>query len=357
MPTSSLSPGAPASTFVAAAMRAAADIEGFGIDVPTTLEWCRDVGRGAPRVGQGDTRGLWDLLAATAAVDVSAARMLEPHLDALSILDQAHDDLGDEHRAADLEPVRAGAGSTWGVFAAEATGVRLEAHPGLRGWALQGTKPWCSLAAHLTHALVTASLEDGRRALFAVDLRGPGVHPHAGPWIARGMPDVISTPVDFDGAIAVPVGGPEWYLTRPGFAWGGMSVAACWWGGAAGVAVPLRAAARSERADQVALVHLGRADAALWAARAVLAEAASLIDAEDSSALGGRLLAERVRGVVADAANAVLAEADAALGPAPLVADLAHARRVADLHLYLRQHHALRDTARIGRELVADAEA
>jgi hypothetical protein len=169
------------------------------------------------------------------------------------------------------------------------------------------------------------------------------------------MPDIISAPVDFDGAIAAPVRGPEWYLTRPGFAWGGMSVAAVWWGGAVGVAEPLHSAARSERADQVALVHLGRADAALWAARAVLAEAASVIDAGESSAIGDRLLAERVRGVVADAANAVLAEADAALGPAPLVADLAHARRVADLHLYLRQHHALRDSARLGRELVGGA--
>lgn len=171
------------------------------------------------------------------------------------------------------------------------------------------------------------------------------------------MPDVVSAPVDFDGALAVAIGEPEWYLTRPGFSWGGLSVAACWWGGAVGVAEPLRSAAQSDRADQVALVHLGRADAALWAARAVLAEAASLIDAGASSAIGDRLLAERVRGVVADAANAVLAEADAALGPAPLVADLAHARRVADLHLYLRQHHALRDSARIGREVVAASGA
>lgn len=51
-----------------------------------------------------------------------------------------------------------------------------------------------------------------------------------------------------------------------------------------------------------------------------------------------------------------LAEADAALGPAPLVADESYARRVSDLHLYLRQHHGLRDSARLGRELI-DAAA
>lgn len=357
MPTTSLVPGAPASPLVAEALRAADDVAGFGTDVEATLAWCREVGRDAPRVGEGRTREVWDLLAAAAARDVSAARMLEPHLDALSILAQAAHDLGGDRMAAALEPLRAGTESSWGVFAAEAAGVALVAHRGPQGWALHGTKPWCSLAAHLTNALVTASLDDGRRALFAVDMRGPGVQPHAGPWIARGMSDVVSAPVDFDGAPAVPVGEPGWYLTRAGFAWGGMSVAACWWGGAVGVAGALQSAARSERADQVALVHLGRADAALWAARAVLAEAAALIDAGASSALGDRVLAERVRGVVADAANLVLTEADAALGPAPLVADLAHARRVADLHLYLRQHHALRDSARLGRELVAGAPA
>jgi hypothetical protein len=136
-----------------------------------------------------------------------------------------------------------------------------------------------------------------------------------------------------------------------------MSVAACWWGAAVGIAEPLLAAARSERADQLALVHLGRADAALWAARAALAEAADLLDQGRSPELGDRLLAERVRAVVADAVTHVLSETDAALGPAPLVTDEQHARRVADLHLYLRQHHGPRDSARIGRELVVRASS
>ncbi|MGH7290345.1 MAG: acyl-CoA dehydrogenase, partial [Myxococcota bacterium] len=272
-------------------------------------------------------------------------------LDALSILAQAGGDF-DGHTPT---------GSTWGVFAAEAAGLHLEARRGPHGWTLQGTKPWCSLAAHLTNALVTASLDSGERGLFAVDLRDAGVRPHPGPWVARGMPDVVSAPVDFDDVPAVAVGAPGWYLSRPGFAWGGISVAACWWGAALGLAEPLLAAARGERADQVALVHVGRVDAALWGARAVLAEAAVLVDAtvhvEHAATIGDRLLAERVRAVVAEAAGLTLSETDAALGPAPLVADLAHARRAADLHLYLRQHHALRDAARIGRDVVAGAGA
>ena len=38
-----------------------------------------------------------------------------------------------------------------------------------------------------------------------------------------------------------------------------------------------------------------------------------------------------------------------ALGPAPLAFDADHAARVADLEIYLRQHHAERDVAALGR--------
>lgn len=347
-----LDPLTPSTPLIEWALDTARQTPAFGTDVAATLAWCVDVGKRAPRVGEGRTRELWELLAAVAALDVSASRMLEPHLDALSILHQS----GLEPDSPDLERVRARAGSTWGVYAAEATGRRLEAVPDRDGWRLRGAKPWCSLAAHLTHALVTASVDEGDRRLFAVDLRDSRVRPHGGPWFARGLESVVSADVDFDDVPALAVGDAGWYLTRPGFAWGGMTVAACWWGAAVGVAEPLRAAARSERADQLAQVHLGRVDAALWAARSVLAEAADLVDAGESPAIGDRLLAARVRGVVVEAATLTLAETDAALGPAPLVSDEAHARRVADLHLYLRQHHGPRDTARIGRALAAETD-
>ncbi|MCW2775533.1 MAG: Acyl-CoA dehydrogenase/oxidase domain protein, partial [Nocardioides sp.] len=55
----------------------------------------------------------------------------------------------------------------------------------------------------------------------------------------------------------------------------------------------------------------------------------------------------------ADAAETVLLAADHALGPAPLTTEDEHAGRVADLRVYLRQHHADRDTAALGR-LVSD---
>ncbi|MBA8817192.1 alkylation response protein AidB-like acyl-CoA dehydrogenase [Microbacterium halimionae] len=357
MDRATLTPTARQSARVASALAGAQQIRDFGRDVEATLKWCVDVGNRSPRVGEGNTAEVWELLAATARHDVSAARMLEPHLDALSVLAQARATAGVVSRSIDIEPLNAGKDSSWGVFAAEAAGVRLDARETSRGWTLTGTKPWCSLAAHLSHALVTAYIGDDTRRLFAVDLRGSGVHPHPGPWVARGLPDVVSAPVDFNEVPAVPVGDAGWYLSRAGFTWGGMSVAACWWGAAVGISARLLDAARSGDADQLALVHLGRVDAALWAARAALLEAASLVDDGTSAEVGNRLLAERVRSIVADAAALTLAEADAALGPAPLVADDAYARQAAGLHLYLRQHHGPRDIAKVGRAVVTAPRA
>ncbi|TQK18794.1 hypothetical protein FBY40_1283 [Microbacterium sp. SLBN-154] len=324
--------------WVEEALAAAAVIDGFGVDVPVTLAWAVEVGRTLPRDASLTDR--WQLLAGAAFLDVGAARVLEPHLDALAIFDEAG-----------VEP---DAAATWGVFAAEGAGTRLTAERDATGWTLRGTKPWCSLAGSLSHALVTAWVDDERRRLFAVPLRHDTVTAHAGPWHARGLSQVVSAPVDFSGTPAEPVGDDGWYLRRPGFAHGGVGVAAAWWGGAMGLLPALRAAASTERADQIAHQHLGDADAALWAARAVLAETADVFSAGPRGDAG--LLANRARTVTARAATTALETADLALGPLPLVADEAHARRVADLHLYLRQHHGARDVARIGRDLAASEQ-
>ncbi|MBR7502934.1 acyl-CoA dehydrogenase, partial [Mycobacterium tuberculosis] len=100
---------------------------------------------------------------------------------------------------------------------------------------LYGEKAWCSLATELTHAIVSVRLGEARQTV-AVDLTGPGVHPAEADWPALGLAEIPSGPIVFDGARATEVGPPEWYLQRPGFAWGGIRVAACWFGGALGLA-------------------------------------------------------------------------------------------------------------------------
>ncbi len=307
-------------------------------DLVGHLELAAALGERAPRPASGRTRLLWELLATLGAHDLQLARTVEPHLDALAILDEAGVDAPD--------------GATWGVFAAEGPGARLTARPDGDSWRLEGTKPWCSLASHLSHALVTAWVDDETRGLFALDLRDAAVRTgeHRDLWVPRGLPDVVSTPIEVDGARAAPVGGPGWYLRRDGFVWGGIGVAAVWYGGAVGLARRL-ARPGGRPLDQVGHLHLGLVDQHLTAARAALAEAASLVDGGDVSGDRAAALATRVRSVVAAAAEGVLASCEHALGPGPQVADAAYAAGLADLRLYLRQHHAERDLASLGRSL------
>ncbi|WP_237687431.1 acyl-CoA dehydrogenase [Arthrobacter jiangjiafuii] len=296
----------------------------------------------APLPGQGETSRLFSILAVVAAADLTAARTLEPHLDALAILEQSE------------SPAEPG---SWGVFAAEGQGMVLNAELTPEGWELSGRKPWCSLAGSLDYAVVTAHTGAGRRRAFAVDLRQPGVQPVPGTWVSRGLAAVDSGPVDFNRARARPVGADNWYLERPGFAWGGIGVAACWYGGAVGVARRMFAAAQDREPDQIAQMLLGKADLRLQAARSVLASAADRIDSGRADGRDGAILAQQVRGIVADAGEEVLILADHGLGPGPLALEEEHARRTADLRIYLRQHHAERDYAALGRALLQDGGA
>lgn len=291
--------------------------------------------------GRGKTALLWEALARLAAIDLSVARVVEPHLDAVHIIEQA--------RQARV-PAPENADGTWGVFAAEGPGMRLEATRHGETWRLSGRKPWCSLARQLDRALVTAWVSESERGLFAVGLRAPGVDildSDEAPWVARGLSSIRSGPVDFTDAEAVPVGDAGWYLTRPGFAWGGIGVAAVWFGGS--VALAERLVPRGPGTpDQIALVHLGAADAVLHAARCALRAAAADIDSGGAAGAIGAMLALRLRTIVAHCAEEVLRHADHGLGPGPLATDEQHAARVADLHLYIRQWHAERDHAALG---------
>jgi hypothetical protein len=58
-----------------------------------------------------------------------------------------------------------------------------------------------------------------------------------------------------------------------------------------------------------------------------------------------------------DTAERTIGHVGHALGPAPLGFDEDHARRVADLELYVRQHHAERDLARLGAAVLAGSAA
>jgi alkylation response protein AidB-like acyl-CoA dehydrogenase len=287
-----------------------------------------------PRPGSGRTSERWAVLADLAEEELSVARLAEGHTDALAILAE----LG-----ADAPPTA----SRWGVWAAQPPGPGLTAsRADDGGWRLDGLKRYCSGARSCTDALVTATAPDGNR-LFAVSTRDLSVVP--GTWPATGMAGSDTLDVRFTAIAAEPVGGPGGYVERPGFAHGGAGVAACWYGGARGVGRTLLAAAARRDVGPHALAHLGAVDLALTTAKTALDAAAAEIDADpDDREDGGRLRALRVRALVEATATEVMNRVGRALGAGPLGHDEAHSRRVADLTVYLRQHHAERDLADIG---------
>lgn len=290
-----------------------------------------------PLPASGRTAERWQRLAELAAENIVAARVAEAHVDAVAILHE----LGGKPP----EP-----GQLWSVWAAEGPDAVLTATDIRGAYLLNGTKVWCPGAGFCTHALVTARRDDGTPGLFAVTVTDPTVKALPSTWWNAGMAGSDTRPVQFTNTHAVAVGDPGDYLIRPGFWHGAIGVAACWLGGARRVADPLYRCTASQSADAYSLAHLGAVDAALAAGDAMLAAAAAQVDADPFDRAGtAQLLARRVRTVVEHAVDEAITRTGRALGPGPLCQDGRHAQRVADLSIYIRQSHAERDLAELGR--------
>lgn len=293
-----------------------------------------------PLPGRGSTRRRWAALSNLGERDLALARLAEGHADALAVLA----DLGAAGQAT--------AGTRWGVWAADPPTARLQAVGGSDGWVLSGLKRYCSGARICTHALVTAFHGDAR-LLFAVDLADAGLDRNAASWPAIGMAGSDTLDITFAGVNAYLIGDDGAYLRRPGFWHGGGGVAACWFGGARGIA--RRVLDAGTKLDAHGLAHLGAIDAAITATHGVLERAADEIDDDPEDRTGtARRRAQRVRATVAATAEDVLARAGHALGSTALCHDADHARRAVDLSVYIRQHGAERDLAALGEAAVTD---
>ena len=175
-------------------------------------------------------------------------------------------------------------------------------------------------------------------------------HRCRGTWPATGMAGSDTLDVDFDDVAAQPVGPPG----------------ATWSGPASprrrrrrrllvrrrprGRPHPAGRAQASATCGPHALAHLGAVDIALRTVRTALGQAADEIDADPADLKGvaagsgpAGASAGRRRG-----ATEVMDRVGRALGAGPLCLDEAHSRRVADLTVYLRQHHAERSLAELG---------
>jgi len=290
-----------------------------------------------PLPGSGRTLERFVVLAEVAAVDLSLGRLFEGHADAAAILAEA---------GRSCPPA-----AVMGVWAARRAGTDLVAARHRRGWRLQGRKPWASGSRTLTHALVTAAA-DGGDGLFEVPLQHGDVTVVADSWPAVGMAmsdsaDVVLDVLVDDDALIGPTG---WYVERPGFWFGSVGVAACWLGGAVGLVRALRTDLARRRPDAHQLAHLGAAMARCTSMARDLAWAAARIDADPPDpGRHIRQVALEVRHLIEDGCLDVGIHVGRAGGAAPLCHDAAQSRRLADLPVYIRQHHAERDTEELGR--------
>jgi alkylation response protein AidB-like acyl-CoA dehydrogenase len=294
-------------------------------------------GADLPLPGSGQTWRRFSSFAHWASKDLSVGRLCEGHGDALAILAEAG-----------MHPKEQ---ATYGVWASRSAvgGTFAERVPG--GWRLRGSKSFCSGSGIIERALVTADSKEGY-LLFdvAVDEQVTEIVPNS--WPAVGMAESMSETLEFGGPI-IPddqlVGWPEFYTRRPGFWFGAAGVAACWYGGAVGLVNSLTEGLAAQPNEHV-MADVGEAVVALETMRQVLRVVADAID--DDPRDDGRhahfqtLVA---RHVVHDSAEKVLSCVASAGGARPLCHDGDQARRVADLYVYLSQHHGRADAAELGR--------
>lgn len=294
---------------------------------------CRDgTLASVPHPGHGATARRWAALAGWGRIDLSTARLVEGQLDALSILAEAG-----------REPVP---GARYGVWAARSGGTGAE----LSDRHLHGTVRFCSGAHMLDRALVVAGT-GAQSLVFDVDVRDPRVTPVEGTWRTPGMAEADSVDVVLRAVPAerrAAVGPPGFYTERPGFWWGGAGVAAVWLGGAAGVVDALHATLGPEP-DLHQLAHLGTLHTALAGTDALLAATADAVDAEPHRS--HRAAAWTVRAAAEQTARTVLDVVPRSAGVAALVRGGSLAGRLADLAVYVRQHHGERDLAALGAQV------
>jgi len=323
----------------------------------------------------------WTTLAGLGREDLTLGRLVEGHIDAVRILHEAG-----------RTPIP---GAVYGVWASASGGTGLTATAigpanspsegafgaaqsnqattgGTGGWSVDGVMRFCSGAWFIDRALVVISAEEGK-LLADVDVRAaqaPG-----GPltrrdetWPAVGMDVTRSVDIEVRGLTLGPadvVAEPGFYLDRPGFTVGGVGVAAVWLGGAAGVLDSLvRALDGQASAHQQA--HLGVMAATVAAADALLAEIADRLDesaqeepnrfSQNPSQLLSSSDAGAARSAVELAVEVVLRRAPRVSGATGLCRNAAFAHRLADLEVYVRQHHAETDYEHLGRHLLASGE-
>jgi hypothetical protein len=280
---------------------------------------------GAPAPAMGHTSERWLALFDLAAVgDVTVARLVEAHIDAVAVLHEA----GCSPRP----------GALYGVWASvRPDGADVELGEG----GLSGVKSFCSGVGIVDRALIDVRVEGVRRLTdVGVRIDGAALQGEV-EWHHRGLATANTGTVRFDRHDdAEVIAPPGWYLDRPGFWHGALGPAACWAGAAAGLARSIRPSD-----DPYRTAACGAIAADVWTMCAVLEQAGRDADRWPADRDGARYRALAARHAIHELATRIVDRFTRAAGPRPLVADESVAQRLADVEIYLRQHHGERDLA------------
>jgi hypothetical protein len=283
------------------------------------------------RPGGGATAERHRLIFNAGREDLSLAKLIEAHWDAVAILEEAG-----------KQPV---ANATYAVWASEIPGKPLAHENG----SLRGTKEFCSGAALANRALVTAGSTLVEIELLDVPDR---LQIDESGWHTEAFQMTGTAAVSFDHyPVASLIGDNDWYTRRVGFWQGACGPAAAWAGGAAGL---VDYAMTRKRDGPHFLAHLGAMHANVSAMETLLANVGDAFDREPHADAMVRAL--EVRHIIEQLSTDVLRRFARCLGPAPLVKEPEIVRRYAELDLFLRQCHAERDLQTIGNALVLDRE-
>jgi alkylation response protein AidB-like acyl-CoA dehydrogenase len=289
----------------------------------------RDDSLSLPLPGHGETSQRHRRLAEIARHDLTLARVIEAHTDALAILAEAGRD-----------PLES---ALYGVWASDGPGGQLQLVPTDGAYELRGVKQYCSGSTFLDAALVTAHHGD-ELWLVDVPLADADLTIDTSVWKTEAFRATATGSVTFHNVPVRPnqlIGGDRFYLERPGFWHGAIGPAACWAGGALGL---IDAAMALRRANPHVLAHLGALEAMRWALEALLDQAGRQIDADptDTANLRQRR-ALSVRHLVERLCTEIMDHFGRATGPAALAFDADASQRYAELTLYIRQCHGERD--------------
>lgn len=289
-----------------------------------------------PLPGRGATTARHFRLLEVAAKNLSLARLVEGHADAIAILADAGRKAMPKHLYA-----------VWASDSPHKRGLDLQSTAS--GYEVSGIKMFCTGAALVHRALVTCG--GANPLLLDIDLKrsGAGVRIDTSDWKTEAFRETETATVEFTRypvAAEDVVGTRDWYLNRPGFWHGACGPASCWAGGAIAL---VRYAESHARDNAHASAHLGAMQATKWAMSAFLDRAGTQIDNQPEDLDAARILALQVRHLIEQGCVDILNRFGRGLGPRPLIYDPVVSRQYSELQLYIRQCHGELDLEALAR--------